>query len=121
MTHFIILPPQKFFSSTLQILGFIAESYHYYTVIIIVLIFFEYTRILNTQITSEVLGCAENILIAQARMATPIMFWSKIGVFQRMSTEYLRNLSQIKLFTINCSLKFSLYSQDVTIVWHSSF
>ena len=28
MTHFIILPPQKFFSSTLQILGFIAESYH---------------------------------------------------------------------------------------------
>ena len=28
MTHFIILPPQKFFSSTLQILGFIAESCH---------------------------------------------------------------------------------------------
>ena len=26
MTHFIILPPQKFFSRTLQILGFIAES-----------------------------------------------------------------------------------------------
>ena len=28
MTHFIILPPQKFFSRTLQILGFIAESGH---------------------------------------------------------------------------------------------
>ena len=26
MTHFIILPPQNFFSRTLQILGFIAES-----------------------------------------------------------------------------------------------
>ena len=32
MTHFIILPPQKFFSSTLQILGFIAESGHYYNI-----------------------------------------------------------------------------------------
>ena len=29
MTHFIILPPQKNFSRTLQILGFIAESGHY--------------------------------------------------------------------------------------------
>ena len=28
MTHFIILPPQKNFSRTLQILGFIAESGH---------------------------------------------------------------------------------------------
>ena len=28
MTHFIILPPQKIFSRTLQILGFIAESGH---------------------------------------------------------------------------------------------
>ena len=27
MTHFIILPPQKIFSRTLQVLGFIAESY----------------------------------------------------------------------------------------------
>ena len=29
MTHSIILQPQKNFSRTLQILGFIAESYHY--------------------------------------------------------------------------------------------
>ena len=29
MTHFIILPPQKNFSRTLQILGFIAESGRY--------------------------------------------------------------------------------------------
>ena len=29
MTHFIILSPQKFFSRTLQILGFIAESGHW--------------------------------------------------------------------------------------------
>ena len=29
MTHCIILPPQKNFSRTLQILGFIAESYQY--------------------------------------------------------------------------------------------
>ena len=30
MTHSIILQPQKNFSRTLQILGFIAESHHYY-------------------------------------------------------------------------------------------